>query len=66
MKVRATRLGFYDLKRRREGDVFSIENERQFSEKWMARVPDTAAEVAVIPEKRGPGRPPKPRDPDEA
>lgn len=38
IRVRATRIGFYDLIRRREGDVFTIANEQAFSENWMERV----------------------------
>jgi hypothetical protein len=37
-RVIATRDGFYDNARRREGNVFTIQNEREFSEKWMAYV----------------------------
>lgn len=50
MKVRATQLGYYDLKRRKEGDVFTLKDikgkdakgqpfvipaEKQFSARWM-------------------------------
>jgi hypothetical protein len=38
IKVRATRMGYYDLIRRREGDVFAC-LESEFSENWMERVP---------------------------
>ena len=38
IRVRATQLGYYDDKRRREGDVFTIQNEQAFSAKWMERV----------------------------
>ncbi len=37
IKVIATKLGYYDLRRRREGDVFFIKNESEFSHKWMER-----------------------------
>jgi hypothetical protein len=36
-KVEAIQMGFYDLKRRRPGDVFMVEP-AMFSEKWMRRV----------------------------
>lgn len=36
-KVEAIQMGFYDLKRRRLGDVFMVEP-AMFSEKWMRRV----------------------------
>jgi hypothetical protein len=38
MKVKALKLGYYDNKRRREGQVFDIKNEKEFSEKWMEYV----------------------------
>ena len=38
MKVRATQTGFYDLKRRYEGDVFTLHDPKVFSEKWMEKV----------------------------
>jgi hypothetical protein len=38
IRVRATRLGYYDHARRREGDVFTIADEAAFSSKWMQKV----------------------------
>lgn len=38
MKVRATKLGYYDHRRRREGDVFEIHSEKAFSKLWMEKV----------------------------
>lgn len=35
IKVRATQMCFYDLKRRREGDVFVITGPSEFSERYM-------------------------------
>ena len=35
MKVRAIRFGFFGNSKRKEGDIFDIENEKQFSSKWM-------------------------------
>lgn len=35
MLVKAKRLGYYDHKRRKEGDVFSLDSKDDFSEKWM-------------------------------
>lgn len=43
IKVRATRTGYYDLARRRVGDVFVID-EPAFSETWMERVKATTPE----------------------
>lgn len=39
IKVRATKLGFYNNLRRREGDVFVLRDSNQFSKKWMEEVP---------------------------
>jgi hypothetical protein len=37
-KVQATKMGFYDHKRRRRGDVFSLKDPKHFSRKWMTKV----------------------------
>lgn len=37
IKVKATKLGYYDLKRRKEGDVFMVE-EKAFSYNWMQKM----------------------------
>lgn len=44
IKVRATRTGYYDEKRRREGDVFLIREEAAFAKSWMERVDPTTPE----------------------
>lgn len=44
LRVRATRPGYYDEKRRRLGDVFSIQHDGEFSAKWMERVPEDTPE----------------------
>lgn len=38
MKVRAKRLGYYDNKRRQEGQSFHIRSKKDFSKAWMAEV----------------------------
>lgn len=38
-KVEAIEMGHYDLVRRRPGDVFFLKDPRQFSAKWMRKVP---------------------------
>lgn len=38
IKVRATQIGYYEHKLRRVDDVFVIENEDAFSDRWMERV----------------------------
>jgi hypothetical protein len=48
MKVRATRLGYYDLIRRREGDVFFLHDPKGFSAQWMEQVdPRTAEKITT-------------------
>lgn len=44
VKVRATRMGFYDEIRRRVGDVFTLTDAAHFSDKWMLIVPGTTPE----------------------
>jgi hypothetical protein len=50
-KVRATKLGYYDDKRRRIGDVFWVSARQtdtgryvEFAESWMERVPEATPE----------------------
>lgn len=38
MLVKAKRLGYYDHKRRKEGDVFTLSSKDHFSDKWMEAV----------------------------
>lgn len=71
MKVKATTgtepgrvVGYYDHKRRREGEVFDLINDKDFSKSWMLNVVDV--EVVETPEgedapKRR-GRPPAIRE----
>ena len=41
MKVRAIKPGYYDLERRRVGDVFTLADRRDFSPRWMQAVPES-------------------------
>ena len=51
IKVRATRVGYYDHARRREGDVFTIANEQAFSKNWMEVVdPRTRERLTTAPQ----------------
>ena len=57
MRVRATKLGFYDQRRRKEGDVFILHNPKFFSSKWMEKLdgdkilePKIEAEVVSEPD----------------
>ncbi len=63
MKVRATTgtepgrvVGYYDHKRRREGEVFDID-EKLFSKRWMAKVDGDGVEETLsdgdTPKRRG-------------
>lgn len=53
MLVRALKLGYYEHKRRREGDLFNLRKEAEFSSSWMELVDEkdapeeTAADVAA-------------------
>ena len=51
MKVRAKKLGYYNLKRRREGAEFHIIDKSHFSNKWMYAVdqPEMNVEGDVDP-----------------
>lgn len=53
IKVRAKQVGFYKGSRRRVGDVFVIQGEKQLSG-WMERVQDEAPAVVT---KEGPKKP---------
>ena len=44
IRVRATQDGYYDHVLRRDGDVFTIKSETEFSTRWMERVPMTTPE----------------------
>lgn len=55
IKVRAVfsqpnQFGFYGTQRRRNGDVFEIETEKHFSNKWMERVNDPKPAEEPAPE----------------
>jgi hypothetical protein len=58
VRVKSGRVGYYGLQRRREGDVFEIEKNEDFSEKWMEAV-DGPAPVKPTAEKAK-GSPVKP------
>ena len=38
MKVRAIRLGYYNHKRRREGEIFELLDDKSFSNRWMEKL----------------------------
>ena len=57
MKVRAKGeqgqvAGYYGHFRRRGGDVFTLENDKHFSEKWMEKMPDSEPETKPTTVKR--------------
>jgi hypothetical protein len=47
MKVQATRLGFYNHKRRREGSVFRLRKSEDFSKQWMVELKGKQAKVEI-------------------
>lgn len=47
MKVRATMLGFYNMKRQKPGSVFHIKDEKHFSENWMEKFEEKAEKKAA-------------------
>ena len=51
MKVRALKLGYYDHKRRREGEEFHLFNAEDFSEKWMEMLEKAPAKKKVAKKK---------------
>jgi hypothetical protein len=59
MKVRAKKAGFYNGHRVREGDVFVIAGEHEFSKRgWMERMEDKVADVK--PSKKAQAKSPPP------
>lgn len=38
MKVKAKRMGYYNHKRRSEGSVFHLKDEKEFSKNWMVEI----------------------------
>ena len=44
LRVRATQMGFFDNERKREGDVFLLQEPRQFVASWMEPVDDSVPE----------------------
>lgn len=51
IRVKATRLGYYGIHRRRPGDVFDIKEEKEFSEEWMEKVGPKVKGPAASPAK---------------
>lgn len=69
MKVKATIgtetgrvVGYYDHRRRREGEVFEIASESDFSKRWMVKVEDGEESPVVEDSPKRRGRPPVSRD----
>lgn len=50
MKVKAKSFGFFGNTKRKEGDIFEIETEKQFSAKWMEYVVEPAEEKQFVAE----------------
>jgi len=45
MKVRAIRLGYYNHRRRREGEIFELLDDKAFSNKWMESLEEETPKV---------------------
>jgi hypothetical protein len=54
MKVEAIRLGYYDMKRRRPGQVFVLKSEKEFSKEWMAAVDGNGPKAKKLEPKQKP------------
>ncbi len=52
VRVKAGKVGFFGLCRRREGEVFEIESEQQFSKKWMEKVKSKNGEAKAEKTKK--------------
>lgn len=52
MQVKATRVGYYGLKRRKVGEEFEIEAPKHFSKKWMDKVRSGVEEVEIVEESK--------------
>jgi len=50
MKVRATQLGYYELKRRKPGQEFTLSNPAFFSSKWMEKVDVDSVDAVPVAE----------------
>ena len=49
VRVKVDEAGYFDLRFRKEGEVFDIPSEQQFSERWMEKVETPAPPAAVEP-----------------
>lgn len=54
IKVRATQIGYYNLRRYREGASFYINKESDFSKRWMVRLKDKKEESDVYEDEEKP------------
>lgn len=64
MKVKANRVGFFGVKRRKVGDIFNLKDRKEFSKKWMEPIgwlPDGYVRPPKAASKK-----PKPMDVDDA
>lgn len=57
MQVKATKLGYYGLKRKKPGEVFFLKGDKEFSPKWMEKIEvdadDDGDEASVRHGKKG-------------
>jgi len=64
MLVKAKRLGYYEHKRRYEGDTFEIRAEKHFSKKWMVKVTSGEKKPALKPAPEKGSEPESQKGPD--
>lgn len=41
IQVKAMKMGYYDIKRMKEGAIFNIRSEKEFSSNWMQKIDDS-------------------------
>lgn len=54
MKVKAIRMGYYGIKRRRPGAVFTLKDPKDFSANWMEKLDGKVKAPAVVVEPEEP------------
>ncbi len=58
VRVKVDEAGYFDLRFRKEGEVFDIPSEKQFSKRWMEKVePAKPVEPPAAPKVETPGEP---------
>lgn len=66
VRVKVDEAGYFDLRFRKEGEVFDIPSEQQFSDRWMEKVDPPAPPADPVPPVKPKVEPPvkpKPKPP---